>query len=534
MKMIKHNYRKITIIFISILVLLNGLNLLLKTDYFVLIDINLYKDRLIYLDGNNWYNYFTDSIFAFENSILFSILCTIFLNFKFVSAYYISSIIVTVIIFIMIVSLFVISEKSNISIFLISIFLIFNLLFNSNYFILETKIVILGFLIYLYSYKFIKNKYILFALVLFSKVFMFSIVYLLLDLTILIVKIISKKLEIIDFVNIFISLILGFLLLDFSMDRSHSELFNAIVQAVNFNSSKLSEFSFSFLGLIFMGYLLMNCLIIFIENRKEKELYVLIITIIELILFLYLFKSSNVEGVIHSYKSYFILMFLIVWLLLSTKAVDSENMNLYSDGELKFSISKMVSLISAIIFLVGASSYHKEEYSKDDFLYLVNYDLNYILSVEQFDNNQVFYNIEKLKETFELLNIEHEYKLETNEGYTTFSNSDIFIYGFGEVEDSNGSRWTTKYNAVNMFGRNMDNLLIAFYNPSDRVGIKFEVYVDNKLVYSDISSDGSQVIMTDNLDISEGNHIIKIVYPDLEKNTDLGLYVTNIIVARLK
>ena len=525
------NYKYTFIIFFILVYLLGmilGIINYIKSDSYV-IEIIAYNSKMNNLLNFN-YKYFLNSNYSFQNSIFFSLILLPFKN-NIIGILPVINMIVSI--FLYLLFSYVIYKKSNKSFLLaIGLFvLLFNLTFNDyNYFGIETKIIFIGFILFYLTSK-IENKYLRYSLYFINVLLNFSILYLFYFVIKNILNFKNKKNDKFDVIFCCILLFLTILLIRFNFSFSFSNLIDVILNSFNYNS-KGSAKSFSSLFAIIVILLMIGNLIFLFFKSEEKNSIIEISFIFVLTIILMTFLKSN-RMIVFNNKAYYIMFFMILLFFDWDLFKKSKSLNLYNEEKLNFNLEKLIFPFLLICLVLGVFSYKKS--SEEDIYYRLKYDWCYDYTNYKFDYNDYFEDVD-----FKIINelgLLDDYRIENNVDLQTFSSDDeIFLYGFGDKEDSNGSRWTRKYAALNLYSLKNDDLYINLYNPENHYDLSISIYVDNICYYTGKTKLGTETIKIENSVKDEGNHIVKIICNDLpgKENNDkyLGVYVTNVVFTR--
>ncbi|MGM9970249.1 MAG: hypothetical protein ACI35S_07625 [Anaeroplasma sp.] len=532
LEIIKKNQNNLILLGLFFLGLIIGLPLCLNniaSDYF---DFALLLQKIEYLNDNNYINFFMNSTFSYENSLLFSLLLMLNKNGS-ITYYHIISIIISVSLYVLFfIAFYKISKKDFIHslIFIIPFtILVINTCFqNTTSSYIETKMALIGILL-LFILKDIENKNLKLLFNMAILLFFYNILFLILIFIDLIYELCkNKNIQIRKIILLLESIILAILLLDLNLGFNISWLFKVFLNVVDFAPSKVF-YPYSVLVSFFILLLFIFNIIVLLIKEDNKDKLIKSILLGGIFTAFVSITNINQMNIEYSLRYYFSLFYIgIIFYDYQYIQKNKIKMNLFNSNSFSFSIIKTLSLIYILLQIIGLSSIDYKSVSMDELNYRIKYDYDYNYVTGKIDENNDY---KVLALAIRNSGMTIDFDIPENEDYTIFKNSDIFVYGYGEVEDDNGSRWIEKKSAVNMYGREGDDLLFSIYNPSDKVGVDFEIYVDNVLVYSGTTIEGQQNLYID-CNIKTGNHIIKTILTNFNAGTRYGLYVTNVVMGR--
>ena len=487
-------------------------------------ELAFYSEKLLYLSHGDWKQFFFTSVFSYENSLFYNLLLMIFRSHlpSFINVF---GILVDILLFLTL-SLFPIFKKNKTIWFLVIYFIgIYDLALNDLYaFFIETKLTILMYsLLYLF-YR--KNSKFTLAYEIFLTIFFFSVFLVFVFAYHLIFSKERKQ-------YILFGSLLGLYLLAFvfwihpTFQMNVDWIKTCFVPVFDYHPIGLPSLLYWHLfNLVFFLVFILSLVFIFCYHPKKYSLG-FVIFFIALIGYASTTNARPETAVL--LKHYFLAFFLMMMYLTEEQYLQTEKMNLFNDRKLHFSLMRLFFPFVCCLFVLGFSSVSVQSESPDSFMYKIKYDSEYNVDTHRVEHNPFGLEFGDYKQKLESFGISLDYCLEEHMEYGSFKNEDIFVYGFGKAEDSNGSRWTENDSAVNMFGRRGDSLLVSLYMPLDQAPFEFKILVDNCEVYQGITKDGSQNIIVP-LDITDGNHIIKFDCVDI-KESSYCLYVTNIVLA---
>ncbi len=275
--------------------------------------------------------------------------------------------------------------------------------------------------------------------------------------------------------------------------------------------------------------MIFDYVIILLKSENKDNIIIRIVLLLFIAGLSTLTLNSTTNGV-YSLKGYIIFIFIDLLILDYKMFIEAKSLNLFNKEALNFSFGKILFPFLLICLSLGAFSFEKGEES--NFFYRLKYDYYYNFDEEYFDYDNYFEKIDY--SVFNNYNFIDDYVLPTHVEYQTFnSNDEKFLYGFGKQEDSNGSRWTRKYAAINLYAVKDDNLIINLYNPENHYGLSIAIYINNICYYSDKTKLGSESIKITNAIKTDGNCIVRIVCDDFSgkaiDNEQYAFYVTNIV-----
>lgn len=475
---------------------------------------------------NNNYKYFFDSTYSIQNSLLYSLLLLLMTENK-KSFLMVLNIIVSIILYI-IFAIFIYKKKKSYLLSAGLLFLVFNIVFNDfRYLGIETKLIVIGFILFIFISK-IRNKYLRYSLYFLNILLNFSTIYLIYFVVKLIISFYKKEVEILDIILSVILLFYNFIFIDIEIGISFSNITTLMLNSFNYNSESFSP-RFKFLvpfGIIFL--MLFNYLFLLYKDKSKIRIIEHIILFVSVLFFALLTIGDKANGC-YDLKPYIILVFMDLLYLDYDLFTNSSSLNLYNDEKFNFDLSRIIYPVLLVCLTLGSFSFERNK--EESFAYRIKYDCCYDITRNIFVYDDYFEKVNyEVISKFELYD---EYVLPNNPSYQTFkSDKDIFIYGFGPQEDSNGSRWTRKYAALNLYAIKEDDLFINLYNPSNHTNLSISVYINNICFYKGKTKEGAETIKIIKPIKYNGNYIIRIVCDDLSGNTldtdQYGFYVTNI------